>query len=125
MIAPRTDRVRPRPSGPAQVFVIYDRKTGAIVGAHHVLNPGAQPSGTLLTTEKQRAAAKALDEALLQRAAATAGVPASRVALLRMRAPLGDLSQMRVRRGRLVRAPAPPGGPRLSSLARQRRPRPR
>jgi hypothetical protein len=125
MTSQRIDRVRRPPAGAAQVFVLYDRSTGAIVGVHHVLSAGAPPSGSLLPAEKQRAAAKAVDEAVLRRVASTARIPATRVASLRVRAPLGDFSEMRVdvRRRRLVRAAGRGGRPRLSTLDRPRRPR--
>jgi hypothetical protein len=125
MISQRIDRIRRPPSGAAHVFVLYDRSTGAIVGVHDVLSAGAPASGSSLTAVKQRAAAKAVDEAVLRRVAATARITATRVASLRVRAPLGDFSQMRVdvARRRLVRMAGAAGRRRLSSLERPRRPR--
>jgi hypothetical protein len=117
MISGRIERVRRPPSGAAQVFVLYDRSTGTIVGVHHVLSAGAPASGSLLPAARQRAAAKAVDEAVRRRVASTARIPATRIASLRVRARLGDFSQMRVdvRRRRLVRA-GRTGRPRLSAL---------
>jgi hypothetical protein len=127
MIPHRTYRVRRPPSGRGQVFVIYDRETGAIVGLHHLLTSPTPAASPTFTEEKQRAAARSLDEALLRRAAATAGIPASRVRSLRVRGPMADPSRMRVdvARSRLVRVRARAGGPRLSTLEPPRRARKR
>ena len=116
-------RSRKRPTGPLLSFVIYERKTGSILGVHQVLTYEAPSANAILTEAKQRAAAKAVTESVLKRVALASGLAANRLAMLAARRlDPGDLAGARidVKRRRLIRARTPSAA-RLSTLNVPRR----
>jgi len=119
----RPTRSRKRPTGPLLSFVIYERKTGSILGLHQVLTYEEPRANAILTEAKQRAAAKTVTESVLKRVAHASGLTTNRVAMLAARGlDPKDLAGARidVKRRRLIRARAP-GAARLSALNLPRR----
>jgi hypothetical protein len=120
----RVARLRRPPTGPRLSFVIYEKKTGSILGVHQILTYDAPRSNAIVTKEKQRAAAKALHESVLKRTASVSGIPTKRLGVLQVRhLNTDDLAQSHVdeKRGRVVRVSAPVTGARLSTLNALRR----
>jgi hypothetical protein len=116
-------RSRKRPTGPLLSFVIYERKTGSILGMHQILTYEAPSANAILTEQKQRAAAKAVTESVLKRVALASGLAANRLAVLAARRlDPGDLAGARidVKRRRLIRTRASSAA-RLSTLNLPRR----
>ena len=117
MVAERTIKERRPPSGPTQTFVVYEKKTGAIRGIHHLLG-GPPVASAMLTAAKQRQASRALQESVMKRTASLSGLPAGSLAVLELRKPLPRGAEaMRVdpARRRLVRV-RPAAGEALSPL---------
>ena len=122
MVAERTIRERRPPSGPTQTFVVYEKKTGAIRGVHHLMG-GPPAASAMLTAAKQRQASRALKESVMKRTASLSGLSAGSLAVLELRKPLPRGAEaMRVdpARRRLVRVP-PGVGTRIAPLGRRPR----
>ena len=123
-------RRRP-PIGPPHTFVVYEKKTGAIRGVHHLMGGPAPkaplPADSVLTAAKQRRASEALKESVTKSTASLSGAPAASLAVLELRKPMPrGAASMRVdpRRRRLVAAPSgaavklPPLGRRPKGVGR-------
>ncbi len=122
MRAERTIRERRPPSRPPQTFVVYEKKTGAIRGVHHLIG-GSPGSDAVLTAEKRRRASEALKDSVVRRTASISGLSAASLAVLELRAPMPRGAEaMRVdpARRRLVRV-RPAAGAKLSTLMPQPR----
>jgi len=118
MRAERTIRERRPPTRPTQTFVIYEKKTGALRGVHHIF--GGPPGDKVLTPEKLRRASKALASSVMRRTASMGGLSPAALASLELKASMPrGAANMRVdpKRRRLVPAP-PAAGARLSKLIR-------
>jgi len=119
MRAERTIRERRPSTRPTQTFVIYEKKTGAIRGIHHVF--GGSPGGDkVLTPEKRRRASDALKNSVTRRTASIRGLSPAALATLELKAPMPRGAEaMRVdpKRRRLVPA-LPAAGAKLSKLIR-------
>jgi len=118
----RVIRERRPPTRPTKTFVIYDKKTGAIRGVHHIF--GASPGGDkVLTAEKRRRASDALASAVMKRTASMSGVSPATLTVLELKRPMPRGARpMRVDPAKRRLVPAlPVDGAKLSRLIRPAR----
>jgi hypothetical protein len=118
----RVSRERRPPTGPTQTFVIYDKKTGAIRGFHHII--GASPGGDkMLTAEKRRRASDAVASAVMKRTASMSSVSPATLSVLELKGPMPRVAKpMRVDLAKRRLVPAlPAAGIKLSKLIRPSR----
>jgi hypothetical protein len=118
----RTSRERRPPTRPTQTFVIYEKKSGALRGIHHVF--GGPPVGDkVLTPEKLRRASKALASSVTKRTASMGGLSPAALASLELKAPMPRGAEaMRVDPAGRRLVPKPPAaGAKLSKLVRPSR----